>query len=90
MEGSTRLVPLAALWHILIDGLNPIWPASHTKLASVSLGDVWPCTALKSSSVVEGDDLIPFHPMDDIQSRGSYHPDPEVEVCRDGRYDGSA
>jgi len=63
MEGSTRLVPLAALWHVLIDGLNPIWPASRTKFAGVSLGDVWPCTALKSTSAAEGDDLVPFHKL---------------------------
>lgn len=63
VEGSTRLVPLAALWHVLIDGLNPIWPASRTKLAGVSLGDVWPCTTLKSTSIAEGDDLIPFHKL---------------------------
>ncbi|KAF5379000.1 hypothetical protein D9757_009101 [Collybiopsis confluens] len=64
-EGSTQLVPLAALWHVLIDGLNPIWPASRTKLAGVSLGDVWPCTALKaqSESDVEGEDLVPFHKL---------------------------
>ncbi|KAF9072611.1 hypothetical protein BDP27DRAFT_1417957 [Rhodocollybia butyracea] len=63
MEGSTRLVPLAALWHVLINGLNPIWPASRTKLAGVSLGDVWPCGALNDSSTTEGDDLVPFHKL---------------------------
>ncbi|KIK58056.1 hypothetical protein GYMLUDRAFT_45605 [Collybiopsis luxurians FD-317 M1] len=63
MDGSTRLVPLAALWHVLIDGLNPIWPATRTKLAGISLGDVWPCAALKSSSDSEGDDLVPFHKL---------------------------
>ncbi|KAJ3766899.1 hypothetical protein FB446DRAFT_362403 [Lentinula raphanica] len=66
LEGSTRLVPLAALWHVLIDGLNPIWPASRTKLAGVSLGDVWPCNALKANSPStseEGDDFVPFHKL---------------------------
>ncbi|KAK0451468.1 hypothetical protein EV421DRAFT_1731320 [Armillaria borealis] len=29
VEGSIRKVPLAALWQILIGGLNPIWPASR-------------------------------------------------------------
>ncbi|KAJ4467661.1 DUF1688-domain-containing protein [Lentinula edodes] len=62
-ESGTRLVPLAALWNVLIDGLNPIWPASRTKLGGVSLGDVWPCEALKSTSFSEGDDLVPFHKL---------------------------
>ncbi|KAJ3994905.1 hypothetical protein F5050DRAFT_1800477 [Lentinula boryana] len=65
LQGTTRLVPLSALWHVLIDGLNPIWPESRIKLAGVSLGDVWPCNALAStsSSSEEGDNLVPFHKL---------------------------
>ncbi|KAJ3784698.1 hypothetical protein GGU10DRAFT_21352 [Lentinula aff. detonsa] len=63
LQGTTRLVPLSALWHVLIDGLNPIWPESRTKLAGVSLGDVWPCNALGSTSTPEGDNLVPFHKL---------------------------
>ncbi|KAJ4480224.1 hypothetical protein J3R30DRAFT_3876069 [Lentinula aciculospora] len=63
IQGHTTLVPLSALWHVLIDGLNSIWPASRTKLGGVSLGDVWPCKALKSTSMSEGDDLVPFHKL---------------------------
>jgi hypothetical protein len=60
-SGTSRLVPISALWHALIYGLSPIWPAARTSLASVSLGDVWPCSALKSE--VEGEDLVPFHKL---------------------------
>ncbi len=63
VEGSIRKVPLAALWQVLIDGLNPVWPASRTTLAGVSLGDVWPCPALKSTTSAEADDLVPFHKL---------------------------
>lgn len=52
---------MAALWHVLLDGFNPIWPASRTVLAGVPLGDVWPCEALPNSQ--EGDDLVPFHKL---------------------------
>jgi len=57
-----RVVPISALWHCLIEGLNPIWPSRH-KLAGKSLGDVWPCSALGPSSREEGDDLVPFHKL---------------------------
>lgn len=65
LQGSVRAVPLAALWHVLIEGFNPVWPASRVTLAGVSLGDVWPCSALKaeSASTEEGDDLVPFHKL---------------------------
>jgi hypothetical protein len=63
-SGSTHLVPIAALWHALIDGLNPIWPASRTVLGGISLGDVWPCSVLNSSSSsAEGTNLVPFHKL---------------------------
>ena len=62
MDGTQRVVPLAAIWHCLIEGLNPIWP-SRIQLGGVSLGDVWPCTALKSESTPQGDDLVPFHKL---------------------------
>jgi hypothetical protein len=61
-------IPIAALWHILVYGLNSIWPPSRTSLNDVSLGDVWPCGALSasqlgSSDLVEGHDLVPFHKL---------------------------
>ncbi|KAJ7594112.1 hypothetical protein C8J56DRAFT_1002096 [Mycena floridula] len=58
---SGRSVPLVALWHVLIDGFNPIWPASRVTLGGIALGDVWPCDALKATE--EGDDLVPFHKL---------------------------
>ncbi|KAJ6617093.1 hypothetical protein B0H10DRAFT_2034694 [Mycena sp. CBHHK59/15] len=64
---GTRHVPVAALWHALITGLQPIWPPARTALAGVPLGDVWPCAALSSSSQDDGDGdgaaLVPFHKL---------------------------
>ena len=60
LEGTTKVIPLAALWHALIEGLNPIWP-SRLSLGGISLGDVWPCRALKTSIV--GDELVPFYKL---------------------------
>ena len=62
LEGTTKVIPLAALWYALIEGLNPIWP-SRLSLGGISLGDVWPCLSLKSSSSIESDELIPFHKL---------------------------
>lgn len=57
------VIPLAALWHALIEGLNPIWP-SRLSLGGISLGDVWPCPSLGTSAIgIEGDDLVPFHKL---------------------------
>ncbi|KAF9474843.1 DUF1688-domain-containing protein [Pholiota conissans] len=64
VEGATRVVPIAALWTALVDGLNPIWP-SRLSLGGISLGDVWLCPSLKASipNPQEGDDLVPFHKL---------------------------
>lgn len=63
VEGSVRIVPIAALWHALIYGLNSIWPPSRSTLAGISLGDVWQCKALQSAGQAEDDDLVPFHKL---------------------------
>ena len=63
LNGTTRQVPFSALWHVLIDGLNPVWPAARVVLAGVPLGDAWPCSALKADAVAEGDDIVPFHKL---------------------------
>ncbi|KDQ54086.1 hypothetical protein JAAARDRAFT_38699 [Jaapia argillacea MUCL 33604] len=62
MDGNIRHVPIAALWHALIEGLAPIWPDRLT-LGGVSLGDVWPCNALKASAASEEDTFVPFHKL---------------------------
>ncbi|KAI0267317.1 DUF1688-domain-containing protein [Gloeopeniophorella convolvens] len=62
-DGRTRRVPLAALWHVLVSGLTPIWPTDRTTLGGVPLGDVWPCGALKPYASAEGDELVPFHKL---------------------------
>lgn len=63
MEGDVRLVPIAALWHVLICGLAPIWPTDRTSLGGVPLGDVWPCEVLKSTTAEEWEVLVPFHKL---------------------------
>ncbi|KAF9036315.1 hypothetical protein BJ165DRAFT_1507892 [Panaeolus papilionaceus] len=64
LEGGVRVVPIAALWHALIEGLNPIWPSRIT-FGGIALGDVWPCPSLGASieNPIEGDDLVPFHKL---------------------------
>ncbi|THH15536.1 hypothetical protein EW146_g4951 [Bondarzewia mesenterica] len=63
LEGSSRRLPVAALWYVLITGLAPIWPTDRTSLGGVPLGDVWPCDALKSTAIDESDALVPFHKL---------------------------
>jgi Protein of unknown function (DUF1688) len=62
-DGPSRRVPLAALWHVLVSGLAPIWPKDRTTLGDVPLGDVWPCDALKDHAPAKGDELVPFHKL---------------------------
>jgi Protein of unknown function (DUF1688) len=60
-------IQLATLWHLVVQGLGGVWPATRTQFHGVSLGDVWPCAVLESSSDVhtkdEGDSLVPFHKL---------------------------
>jgi len=71
-DGPSRRVPLAALWHVLVSGLAPIWPQDRTSFGGVPLGDVWPCEALlkaqapsaaAAESLSPGDELVPFHKL---------------------------
>ncbi|KAG8716672.1 hypothetical protein FRC09_015413 [Ceratobasidium sp. 395] len=68
-DGKT-FVHMSVIWHVLIDGLAPIWPATRTQLGGVSLGDVWPCSALAAAAAkidpaqgTSGSDLVPFHKL---------------------------
>ncbi|KIL68414.1 hypothetical protein M378DRAFT_8493 [Amanita muscaria Koide BX008] len=63
-EDGTTVVPAAALWTVLLEGFNHIWP-SRINFQGKALGDVWPCPALKevSGGQEEGDDLVPFHKL---------------------------
>ncbi|KAF7295583.1 hypothetical protein MIND_01098300 [Mycena indigotica] len=66
VSSGTHHVPVAALWHALIAGLQPIWPPSRTSLAGLSLGDVWPCSALSQSPAPgpsDGATFVPFHKL---------------------------
>ncbi|KAI5121604.1 hypothetical protein M0805_009475 [Coniferiporia weirii] len=62
LSTGARSVSVTALWHVLIYGLQEIWPASRTTLGGTPLGDVWPCTAL-APAAEEGDDFVPFHKL---------------------------
>ncbi|KAH7337848.1 DUF1688-domain-containing protein [Rhizoctonia solani] len=66
-KDSKTHVHISALWHVLIEGLAPIWPATRTQLGGVSLGDVWPCSALRASPgfspETPGSDFVPFHKL---------------------------
>ncbi|ELU42313.1 urg3 [Rhizoctonia solani AG-1 IA] len=71
-KNGKTYVHMSALWHVLIEGLAPIWPATRTQLGGTSLGDVWPCSALHASEVTPnigyskdtpGSDLVPFHKL---------------------------
>jgi hypothetical protein len=63
LENDARRVPIAALWHVLISGLAPIWPTDRTTLAGVPLGDVWPCDSLRTTTAEEWEALVPFHKL---------------------------
>lgn len=55
-------MPLPTLWHVLIDGLAPIWPPSRTQLDGVSLGDAWPLSTMPRSGA-EWESIVPFHKL---------------------------
>ncbi|KAK7025257.1 hypothetical protein R3P38DRAFT_2953568 [Favolaschia claudopus] len=62
-NGQTE-IPMTALWHALITGLQPIWPPGRGVLAGLPLGDVWPCPSLRATVGDEpGGDLVPFHKL---------------------------
>ncbi|CAK5281880.1 unnamed protein product [Mycena citricolor] len=63
-SSPSRKVPVAALWHALIIGLQPIWPPARTNLGGESLGDVWPCAALASDADTNvSSTFVPFHKL---------------------------
>ena len=47
-----------------MDGLGPIWPASRTTIAGVSLGDAWPCSSMPSGAGHQAwENIVPFHKL---------------------------
>jgi len=90
-DGATRRVPLAALWHLLITGLAPIWPQDRTSFGGVPLGDVWPCEALKEQAQAAthaegtGDELVPFHKLTGWTTYSLVEP---IEKTLGWRFDG--
>ncbi|KAH9039970.1 DUF1688-domain-containing protein [Lactarius hengduanensis] len=86
-DGSSRRVPLAALWHVLVSGLAPIWPTDRTTFGGVPLGDVWPCDALKAHAhaPVEGAELVPFHKLTGWTTYSLIEP---IEKILGWRFDG--
>ena len=86
-DGPSRRAPLAALWHVLVFGLAPIWPKDRTTLGGVPLGDVWPCDALKAHARprAEGDELVPFHKLTGWTTYSLIEP---IEKILGWRFDG--
>ncbi|KFY09707.1 hypothetical protein V492_05375 [Pseudogymnoascus sp. VKM F-4246] len=61
---SVPIVPLPTLWHVLMDGLGPIWPASRTVVDGVSLGDAWPLSSMpREANSAEWETIVPFHKL---------------------------
>lgn len=61
---SVLIVPVPTLWHVLMDGLAPIWPASRTVIDGVSLGDAWPLSSMPTDSTSEPwESIVPFHKL---------------------------
>jgi hypothetical protein len=59
-------VPIHALWHVVMAGLESIWPSGRTSINGRSMGDVWPHSALQQSG--GGGDgasagFVPFHKL---------------------------
>ncbi|OBT49901.1 hypothetical protein VE04_09719 [Pseudogymnoascus sp. 24MN13] len=61
---SVPIVPLPTLWHVLMDGLGPIWPASRTVVDGVGRGDAWPLSSMpRDSNSAEWETIVPFHKL---------------------------
>lgn len=61
---SVPVVSLTTLWHVLMDGLAPIWPPSRTQVDSVSLGDSWPLSSMPQSPPAKPwETIVPFHKL---------------------------
>ncbi|KAI9802317.1 MAG: hypothetical protein M1833_001823 [Piccolia ochrophora] len=61
---SVPVIPLPALWSVLMDGLGPIWPSSRTAIDGTSLGDAWPCSSMPSAPPAQRwETIVPFHKL---------------------------
>lgn len=61
---DNRIVPLPRLWHVVMEGLAPIWPKSRTTIDGVSLGDAWPCSSMPPLLPGrEWESIAPFHKL---------------------------
>jgi len=56
---DTHEVSIRVLWRAVIEGLEGIWPNTHT---GIRRGDIWAYHALKQPGKV-GSDLVPFHKL---------------------------
>jgi hypothetical protein len=59
---SVPVVPLPTLWHLLMDGLAPIWPASRTQVDNTPLGDAWPLSTMPQNGA-PWETIVPFHKL---------------------------
>ncbi|KAI1908668.1 hypothetical protein LOZ12_006053 [Ophidiomyces ophidiicola] len=61
---SVPIILIPTLWHVLMDGLSPIWPPSRTQIDGVSIGDAWPCKSMPASPPAqEWETIVPFHKL---------------------------
>ncbi|KAI8812377.1 hypothetical protein BJ742DRAFT_56405 [Cladochytrium replicatum] len=71
---SHPIIPVSALWEVVMDGLSSVWPATRTSLNGIPMGDMWPSRALATivgvdPSEASTDDtklaqiLVPFHKL---------------------------
>lgn len=63
---SVLIVTVPTLWHLLMDGLSPIWPSSRTILDGVSLGDAWPLSSMPANDdplPAPWEKIVPFHKL---------------------------
>ncbi|KAI8814896.1 hypothetical protein BJ742DRAFT_864847 [Cladochytrium replicatum] len=45
-SNSNPLIPVSALWGVVIDGLSSVWPPTRTSLNGIPMSDMWPYRAL--------------------------------------------
>lgn len=64
--GSGRCqVSVEALWTVVIDGFEQVWPKARTSLHGYSLGDVWhhPALLKNAAEKKESEGIVPFHKL---------------------------
>lgn len=64
LASSVPIVPITALWYVVMDGFSSIWPSSRTQIDGVPIGDAWECSDLPSSPPAQAwERIMPFHKL---------------------------